>query len=259
MRRSAGAGPGATVAVKRFHCNRFIEMVALVIVASAINSCRTLPFPDPHLEGDYGKALKRWTRTVTLYSGLETRAFVRMVYLSPEFVAAQAAEISRMRAELPDQAAETLARMRDEYRPPTFFAIAYMPDHTANDWNEPRSVWRIALNLGMGERKPDRIVRYERPFDAEMRALYPYLDEYSTGYLIRFPEPAPAQQDANVTSAQVPPPRPLESFIPDEVHMVVAGAPGRMTFNWRLDGGPEPPSLGEGGPEQKPSPTPKPP
>ena len=233
--------------MKRFHWNGFsrkgfIGTVALLMVAAG--ACRTLPFPDPHLEGDYGQSLKRWTRTVALYAGLETRAFVRVVYLTPPMVTAQAQMISKMRAELPDQAAETLARLREEYRQPTFFAITYMPDRTANDWNEPASVWRIALNLGMGERPPDRIVRYERPFNPELRALYPYLDEYSTAYLIRFPEPVPPQAESNTTTAQVPPQRPMEGFIPAEAHLVIASALGRMTFNWRLDASPEPPSEG---------------
>jgi hypothetical protein len=235
---------------------RVHQIVALAIVAIASNSCRTLPFPDPSLEGEYGKALKRWTRTVAAYSGLETRAFVRMVYLSPEFVSAQAHELSRMRAELPDQAAETLARLREENRQPSFFAVVYIPDRTANDWNEPDSVWRIALNLGEGERKPDRVLRYDRPFNAELRALYPYLDEYSTAYRLRFPEPGAATQETTVTTAQVPPPRPLESFIPSEAHLVVASALGRLSFNWRLDGAPETPSSGEA-PEQAPAASPK--
>ena len=85
---------------------------AFAIVA-LLAACRTLPFPDPELKGDYGKALKKWTRQVALYSGLETRAFVRVVYLSPEFVEAQAKELSAMRAELADQAAVTLASGRE--------------------------------------------------------------------------------------------------------------------------------------------------
>jgi hypothetical protein len=256
-----------TVSMKPFQRNRFIEMVspgmiasakiAFTIIALAAASCRSLPFPDPHLEGEYGKSLKRWTRTVALYSGLETRAFVRMVYLSPEFVAGQAQELARMRAELPDQAAATLSRMREEYRQPSFFAIVYLPDRTANDWNERQSVWRIALNLGLGEQPPDRVVRYERPFNAELRALYPYLDDYSTAYLIRFPEPASTPQQISGPTAQVPAPRPLESFIPAEAHMVVAGAPGKMTFNWRLDGGQERASTGEPS-EEKSAAAPKP-
>src|SRR5260370_12666528 len=122
-----------TVAMKPFRWNGFNAIVstgmitsakiAFTIIALAAASCRSLPFPDPHLEGDYGKALKRWTRTVAVYSGLETRAFVRMVYLTPEFIAAQAQEISRMRAQLPDPAAVTLARLRDETRAPTLFPI----------------------------------------------------------------------------------------------------------------------------------------
>jgi hypothetical protein len=185
----------------------------------------------------YGDALKKWTRTVTLYSGLEARAFVRVVYLSPQFVNVQAQEISRMRAELPDQAEQTLTRMRQEYRQPSFFAVAYFPDKTANDWNEPQSVWRIAVNLGLGERAPDRVVRYERPFNAEMRALYPYLDEYSTAYQLRFP------------ASETPPA--AAQFVPNELYLVVAGALGAMRFNWRVDGGLEAPSEGEGGPPQK--------
>ena len=226
---------------------RRLFAVATVALATA---CRTLPFPDPDLQGDYGKALKKWTREVALYSGLETRAFVRVVYLSPDFVNAQAIEISRMRAELPDKAAETLAHLREEYRQPSFFAVVYMPDRTANDWNESGSVWRLALNLGLGERAPEKIQRFETPFNAELRALYPYLDDYSAGYLLKFPEPFPA-----VAAAAASPP---QTFTPTEAQLVAAGALGKMQFRWRLDGGPERPSSAETGQEQKPVTSPKP-
>jgi len=226
---------------------RRLLAVAVVALASA---CRTLPFPDPDLQGDYGKALKKWTRKVALYSGLETRAFVRVVYLSPDFVNAQATEISRMRAELPDKAAETLARLREEYRQPSFFAVVYMPDRTANDWNESGSVWRLALNLGMGERAPEKIQRFETPFNAELRALYPYLDDYSVAYLLKFPDPFPP-----VMAAAASPP---QTFTPTEAQLVAAGALGKMQFRWRLDGGAETPSSAEPGQEQKPVTTPKP-
>ncbi|HET9751947.1 MAG TPA: hypothetical protein VFP52_03255 [Myxococcales bacterium] len=219
--------------------------VAAFAALALAAGCRTLPFPDPHLEGEYGQALKKWTRRVALYSGLETHAFVRVVYLSPDFVNEQAKELSRMRAELPDQAAATLARLREDYRQPSFFAVVYIPDKGANDWNEPTSVWRLALNLGMGETAPDRVTRFEPPFNAELRALYPYIDEYSIGYLIRFPDPEP-QEAAN-------------KFTPVDAHLVAAGALGKMRFHWRLDGGPEEPSSAEAGPPEKPASTPKPP
>jgi hypothetical protein len=229
------------------------QMVALAMIALT-TACRSLPFPDPNLEGPYGQTLKKWTRRVAIYSGLETRAFVRVVYLSPEFVQAQAAELSRMRAELPDQAAVTWARLREDYRQPSFFAVTYFPDRTANDWNEPNSVWRIALNMGLGERPPDRILHWDRPFNAEMKALWPYLDEYSTAYLLRFPEPEPPQFEAEAARAQ---PGALK-FTPVEASLVISGAIGTMRFHWRLDGGPETPTEGEAGPPAKPAESPKP-
>lgn len=224
------------------------RLLAFAILALA-TACRSLPFPDPELHGEYGKALKKWTRQVALYSGLETRAFVRMVYMSPDFVDSQAKEISRMRAELPDKAAETAAKLHSDYRQPSFFAVVYIPDRTANDWNEPGSVWRLALNMGVGERGPDKIQRFEVPFNAELRALYPYLDEYSVGYLIKFPDPA-APVQANAPAAQ--------PFTSTEAQLVCASALGKMVFRWRLDGGPEAPPTAEPGSEQKPVTTPKP-
>jgi hypothetical protein len=221
---------------------------SLACAALLLWGCSRLPFPDPKLEGEYGRGLKKWTRQVALYSGLETRAFVRVVYLSPEFVQLQAQELSKMRAELPDKAAETLARLREEYRQPTFFAVAYMPDRTANDWNESGSVWRLALNLGAGERAPDRVLRYEMPFNAELRALYPYIDDYSVAYSIRFPDPlAPG-----AARAQSP-----QRYTPVDAQLVAAGALGKMQFRWRLDGGPETPSTAEPGQEQGPVTSPK--
>ena len=56
-----------------------------------------------------------------------------------------------MRAELPDQAAVTLAKLRQDYRQPSFFAVVYIPDKGRTTGTSPprsggwRSTW------GMGE------------------------------------------------------------------------------------------------------------
>ena len=106
---------------------------------------------------------RRSTRKATLYSGLETRAFVRATYLSPEFVAIQAGEISRVRAEPPAEAAARLARMLDENKIPSFFVALHTPDKTWNDWQEPKSVWRLAADMGHGQIDNPKVVRIERP------------------------------------------------------------------------------------------------
>jgi hypothetical protein len=101
--------------------------------------------------------------------------------------------------------------------------------------------------MGIGERPPESVRRYEVPFNAEIRALYPYLDDYSVGYLVRFPDPAPKP------SSQAA----VEHFAPVEAQFIAAGALGKMLFRWRLDGGPELPPSAEPGPEQRPATTPK--
>jgi hypothetical protein len=191
--------------------------LAVLLALSCLTACRTLPFPEPELEGEYGKALAKWTREVALYSGLETRGFCRSVFLSGEFVDAQAKKISDMRAELPDEQQRTRERLRAQAATPTVFSVFYTPDKLSNDWNDKNSVWRIAMNLGLGQVAPQRIERIERPFNAELRALYPYLDDYSVAYVIHFPgQPAPA------------------GFTATEADMVVAGALGKMEFKWSL-------------------------
>jgi len=190
---------------------------AVAIGLLVLVGCRTLPFPEPEVEGPYGKELLKWVRKTSLYSGLETRAFCRVVYLSYDMIDAQAKQISLMRAELPDEAARTRDRLHRETATPTVFAILYTPDKTANDWDAKDSVWRIAINLGLGQVEPQRIERIERPFNAELRTLYPYLDDYSVAYVIHFP-------------AQEPP----AGFAPTELNMVAAGALGKMEFKWDL-------------------------
>ncbi|MFL5379634.1 MAG: hypothetical protein ACJ787_17130 [Myxococcales bacterium] len=189
--------------------------IALLFCAA----CTTLPFPEPELVGPYGRELGKWTRKTALYAGLETRAFCRVVYLSYDMIEAQSRYISDLRTELPDEAERTRERLHKETATPTLFAVLFTPDKTANDWDAKDSVWRLAINFGFGQVEPKRVERLERPFNPELRALYPYLDDYSVAYVIHFPA-----QEA---------PEGLH-FTPTELTMIASGAPGKMEFKWDL-------------------------
>ena len=191
--------------------------------------CSTLPLPDPKFEGPYGIALEKATRKATLYSGLETRAFVRATYLSPEFVTVMAGELSRLRAEPPSEAAQRLARMLDENKTPSFFVALHTPYKEWNDWQEPNSIWRVAVDFGHGQIDKPKVTRIERP-DAETLALFPYLDNFSIGYYLRFtgaPEPAvlPDSLAGGIVASAL-----------GQVQMVAAGALGKLRLEWTLPG-----------------------
>ena len=166
--------------------------LAAALVAGLLTQagCSKIPIAEPALEGPYGKELGGDTRRASIYQGLETRLFVHIVWLKPELIAAQAALVSEMRAEPPDLAAVRLKKMQDDNATPTFFAIAYTPTPSWNDWDSKNSVWRIAMDGPQGQVAPAKITRYDGPFNAEMLQLYPYLDEFVSAYRIEFPQSA---------------------------------------------------------------------
>ena len=193
-------------------------------------ACTTLPISEPHAEGVYGKALEKATRRATLYSGLETRAFVRATYLSLEFIAAQARYLSELRAEPPEVADQRLKKMLAENKVPSFFVALHTPDRNWNDWQEGNSVWRVAADTGQGQIDHPKVLRFEKP-DAEMLALYPYFDTYSIGYFLHF-EGAP-------TKTEIVAPIAAHAIISalGHVQLLAAGALGQLKLDWDLTGG----------------------
>ena len=197
-------------------CRRLYALPLLALAA-----CQSLPFPEPHLEGPYGALLHTWTRESEIYQGLETHAFVQAVFLAPPLVDAQAELVADFRAEPAPARARTLARMRAAAATPTFFAVVRTPDPNWNDLQSKTSVWRIAIDYGAGQFEPESVERLERPFSAELHKLYPYLDEYSVAYLIRFP------------AASVPTP-PAGASPQQEPALTIAGVLGQMKFDWSV-------------------------
>lgn len=194
--------------------------VLAAALAGALAACRSLPFPEPHLEGEYGRLLHAWTREQALYQGLENRAFAQVVYLSPQLIEAQAELISGLRAEPAPARARTLERMRAEAAAPSFFAVVRTPDRNWNDLESRTSVWRVAVDYGAGQFEPEKVERLEKPWSAELQKLYPYLDEYAVAYRLHFPAAA----------AQAAPP--VGSKAPLVPSLVMAGALGQMRFDW---------------------------
>ena len=170
---------------------RFRYALLAVAIAGSLfcaAACARIPIAEPDYEGTYGLELKSDTRKAAIYQGLETRLFVHVAWLKPGLVQAQAHLISDARAEPPDLTAKRLADMTAEDEAPTFFAVVYTPVPTWNDWDSKATVWRIALQTERGEIAPASVKRFEPIFNAEMVSLYPFLDDFVTGYRIQFPK-----------------------------------------------------------------------
>ena len=183
-------------------------LAALLASAALLPACRSIPFAEPALEGEYGAALKAATREAALFNQLETRAFVHVIHVTPELAERQAEKLSQLRGEPPAVAAERKVKARTDAAAPTFFAIVSMPSAQWNDWESKSSAWRIALGPEL-VRVPTSVQRFERPFTVELLALYPYLDDFHTGYRMVF--------DGKLEG----PPK-----------LQVSGALGKMQFDW---------------------------
>ncbi len=62
------------------------KALALLLCGAALcglAACRSIPFAEPKLEGEYGAALKAAAREAALFDNLETRAFVHVIQVTP--------------------------------------------------------------------------------------------------------------------------------------------------------------------------------
>jgi hypothetical protein len=67
-----------------------------------------------------------------------------------------------------------------------FFFGAHVNNYRYDDFDRPNTIWRIALVSGAVETTPVSVQRVGRS-NLDMRAIYPYMDEFWVAYRIRFP------------------------------------------------------------------------
>lgn len=136
---------------------------------------------------DYPKVLDTWTRTDRVYSGLDNKVFVTATFHAPEFRRAFAIAFPEVygtggkvtRRELVD-----LTGNVEQYL--NFFMSVYTPDRDWNDLHKADSIWRLTL-IGANEVAvgAEEVIRVK--VDPNLRAVFPYLDRFGMGYIVRFP------------------------------------------------------------------------
>ena len=186
---------------------------ALFCCALALAACSGIPYAENTADGKYGTALKNATRRASLLDTLETRAFVRIVHVTPELAAMQAERLSVLRGENPVETAARREQARAEAASPTFLAVVFTPEPRWNDWGAKASSWRIALDAAGGQVEPSSVQRFERPFAVELMWSYPFIDDFHVVYRLQFPPGAVVQAP----------------------HLTVVGVLGKMDFNWKDD------------------------
>jgi len=149
---------------------------------------------DGSAEESYRALLEKYTDRSEVYGGFDTRVFTQVTYQALPFREARVRRRASFQA-LPDVRVQALlAEERGQAAEfHEFFFGVHANEAAYNDFDRKKSIWRIALITPSGEITPAKVDRVGRA-TMDMRAYYPSLGDFWTGYRVRFPKQFPEGQ-----------------------------------------------------------------
>jgi hypothetical protein len=149
-------------------------------------------------EEEYQRVLALNTSRQELYAMLDTRMFAGMTHQSWAFRQARTRRTAEFQSHPTELVQQNLEKERAEFESSDdFFFGVYLNEGRYEDFDRADSVWRIVLVFEGKEIVPSKIQRIGRS-DLNLRAYYPYLDEFWIAYRIRFPKTLPEAATAMV-------------------------------------------------------------
>ncbi len=196
----------------------------MLLFAAALPGCSKKSVEPEKPRPDYSKVLNAETRTTKVYSGLDAVLFITATYKTMEFREAYVDLYAKGYEVDPSYLAALLDREREENdRYNEIFFTAYTSDSKINDFDKRDSVWRLYLDDSEGDRLTPVSVTKLDSNDPVLRKFFPYLDQWSSAYTVRFPK-------YSVTGNETIP-GPGTKFI----KLVVTGVMGRGELEWRFN------------------------
>jgi hypothetical protein len=148
--------------------------------------------PSSAEETKYQGTLERYTDHAEVYDLLNTRMFTALTYQSWPFREARVHRMALFQVQPQPIVEKNLAAERAAFESfHEFFFGVHLNNSRYDDFDRRNSIWRIALLTDAGETTPSSVERVGRS-DLNMRAIYPYMDEFWVAYRLRFPRQLPA-------------------------------------------------------------------
>ncbi len=171
MKRSPGAG--------------LAYLLILVLASMTAYSCAG---PIAVSRGRYNDELRRWTREAKVYSSLEERLSVVATYRGPSFKSAYSDYYARSFGLSDTEKSRLMAKDKTEEAQYSEFLISvHTSEARLNNLDSKKSPWKIYLSDSSGRRcEPLSILKVDRA-DPVRGAFFPYIDLWSTAYVLRFP------------------------------------------------------------------------
>jgi len=204
-------------------CSRagFIKIFIFFLLSMTAFSCAG---PIAVSKGRYNGELRRWTREASLYSGLEERLSVVATYRGSSFKNAYSDYYARSFALSDSQKAGLLAKDKQALNQYSEFLLSvHTSEARLNNLDSKKSPWKIYLSDSRGTRtEPLSIVKVERA-DPVRGEFFPYIDLWSTAYVLRFPR--------HIVPGRTALPSRDAAFI----KLTISSVLGQVELKWRPD------------------------
>ena len=171
----------------------------------------------------YFAGLQRMTRHEKVIDRLESKLFVYATYKSLALREAYIDEYAR-RYKMYDHQRDRLAKaeMEMDEKFNEFFIAVYTPEDRWNDFNTSESIWKIYLEDEKGDRVSPIEIKKVDVNSPLIREFYPYLDLWSSGYVIRFPKYMAGGKES------------LPGKDANYFRLIITGVVGSAALEWQL-------------------------
>lgn len=137
-------------------------------------------------DSDFSQVSDKKTRTVETYSGLQNQLNVSATKLDSEMSRALLAKTAQVYEWNSSSYNQELEKVRNNLLSKTeYFVSFYTPERKQDNLNSSKTIWKIYLDVG-GQRYEGKATKLKTQF-ADLQALYPRYNRFSTPYKIEFP------------------------------------------------------------------------
>ncbi len=181
----------------------------VLLLASGCAENRAAHFLWPDLDDPYSQVVRDWTRTGSIYSGLETEFLANATLKSNEWRQAYVDKKAQVYSLTPKDRQYLEERLKASSQTETeIFLSVFSPitEQSRIIFNDP--LWSIFIEHGDQRVLPLETRHVRQPL-AKTRVFYPYVRQWRQNYILRFPLPTP-----------------------DAVVMVMSGPLGRIELEW---------------------------
>ncbi|AKU90883.1 hypothetical protein [Vulgatibacter incomptus] len=186
----------AETLLRRGDCGGPRAMTAWILVLLTLAGCSNVGMrpsisqPPAKLVDDkaYYEELERYTRYESVYQLFDARVFLAVTWQAWPFRKHRALATATFRGMSgPEREALLADEQADDANFVDFVVGFYVADPTWDDLASGKSIWTLELpREGEPPVRPISVERVSTP-DANLRALYPYVNRFATVYRVRFP------------------------------------------------------------------------